>query len=572
MTGLLHRLAGRLGGGLCALVAALSWGAALIGPSDARADEVADRAAGERLYREGRRADGDPLVAERLQGLVLRGAEAACIHCHRPSGMGGAEGSQAVPPIAGDLLRAPGRSPALALARTPRLAPGLQRQLPSAATRPGYTPALFERALTQGVGAGGQPLDPLMPRYQLSSEEARQLLAHLDTLAPPAATAPQPLLHLATVVSSDLPESLRHESSDLLDACLSERSPAEAPAASAAGSSPPPRWRLHRWTLGPDPARWAAELADWQRREPVFAVISGLTGPDGRGAWQPIHRFCEAEGLPCVLPLTASVDDALPGRWSLYFSRGVSLEASGTAEWLTEQAPPGGWRRVYQIAALQDEAAATGAAALRRRLDAGTELLTHPADEPRDRQAAWLAALDARDALILWLGPAELRRLATQPVPASGALLLPGERLALQADALPPAWRAKALLLSAAEPAERALPRLARNAGRWLRQRGLALADTPEGLLRQAHSYSACEVTAHALRRLGGRLSRTWFMELLESADEAAVATAYPRFTLGPGQRHGAQGLGLWRYADPARSAGSPAPRLRPAGEPLAPP
>lgn len=537
--------------------------AASLLPAVAWADDAealaSDRAAGERLYREGRHADGRPLMAERLQGLSVRGAESACIACHRPSGMGGAEGSQAVPPVAGDLLRAPGR--AAPLARAARLAPGLQRQLSAASTRPGYTPALFERALTQGLGAGGQPLDPLMPRYQVSAVEARQLLVYLDTLAAPATpAAAEPALHLATVVSSDLPEALRRESTDLLGDCLSERSPA------AASATPEhPTWRLHRWTLGPDPARWGEELAEWQRREPVFAVISGLTGRDGHGAWQPVHRFCEAEALPCLLPLTASVDDALPGRWSVYFSRGVSLEASGAAEWLAEQAPPGGWRRVHAIVSPRNEAAATGAAALRRRLATGIELLTHPADEPPDRQAAWLAELGARDALVLWLDPAELRRLATQPVPTAGALLLSGERLALQADALAPAWRAQAVLLSAAAPPERTLPRLARNAGRWLLQHGHALADTPEGLLRQAHSYTACEVTAHALRRLGGRLSRAWFMELVESADEAAVATAYPRFTLGPGQRHGAQGLGLWRYAQGTA-------HLLPAGEPLAPP
>lgn len=556
MNRLLRRLAAAL---LATCVPSAAYAEADAAGADIAEALAADRAVGERLYREGRRADGRPLVAERLQGLSVRGAEAACIACHRPSGMGGAEGSQAVPPVAGDLLRAPGR--AAPLARAPRLAPGLQRQLSAAATRPGYTPALFERALTQGLGAGGQPLDPLMPRYQVSADEAGQLLAYLDTLAAPTPpTAAELVLHLATVVSSDLPEPLRCESADLLGDCLSERSP---PAASA--SPEHPTWRLHRWTLGPDPARWGEELAEWQRREPAFAVISGLTGPDGHGAWQPVHRFCEAESLPCVLPLTASVDDALPGRWSVYFSRGVSLEASGAAEWLAEQAPPGGWRRVHQIVAPQDEAAATGAAALRRRVNAGIELRDHPADEAPDRQAAWLAALDARDALVLWLGPAELRRLATQPVPGAGALLLSGEQLALQAEALGPAWRSKAVVLSATEPAERALPRLARNAGRWLHQSGHALAETPEGLLRQAHSYSACEVTAHALRRLGGRLSRAWFMELVESADEAAVATAFPRFTLGPGQRHGAQGLGLWRYAQGTA-------HLRPAGEPLAPP
>ncbi|BDI04889.1 cytochrome c [Sphaerotilus microaerophilus] len=539
--------------------------------ADVAANAAADAAAGERLYREGRRTDGTAITAERLQGLQVSGREAACVHCHRPSGMGGAEGSQAVPPITGALLNAPGRP---AAARSGRLAAGLQRQAPASVTRPGYTPALLARALTQGLGAGGQPLDTLMPRYRLDEQDLRQLAAYLDTLDTTAAPGlADGVLHLATIVTADTPANVQHASGDLLAACLSNRSPPIAAPVTASGDNPParpPAWHLHRWTLGTDPSRWPAELAEWQRRQPVFALIGGASGADGRGPWQAVHRHCEAQGLPCILPNTVSVDDQLPSRWSVYFSRGVGLEASGMAEHLTLHAPPGaeGARRVHQIVPPDDEAAATGAAALRRHLAAsGWPVIDHPADEPDAVRAAWLATLGRDDALLLWLDAAHLRRISTRhPAPATGALLLSGELPGLDAQALAPAWRPAARMAHAYEPAERQLPRLLRNTGRLLASLGQQPAATPALLRLQGHSLSACEMTANALRRMGSQAGRAWFMELIESADEAAVATAYPRFTLGPGQRHGAQGIGLMRYASPDHQ------RLQPAGEWLTPP
>ena len=38
---------------------------------------------------------------------------------------------------------------------------------------------------------------------------------------------------------------------------------------------------------------------------------------------------------------------------------------------------------------------------------------------------------------------------------------------------------------------------------------------------------------------MGKPVSRSWSLELFEAADESALATGYPRFTLGPGQRVG---------------------------------
>jgi len=52
------------------------------------------------------------------------------------------------------------------------------------------------------------------------------------------------------------------------------------------------------WELTGAPDTWEQQLHDKLRAEPVFAVISGI----GRRTWEPIHRFCEREAIPCLMP------------------------------------------------------------------------------------------------------------------------------------------------------------------------------------------------------------------------------------------------------------------------------
>ena len=81
-------------------------------------------------------------------------------------------------------------------------------------------------------------------------------------------------------------------------------------------------------------------------------------------------------------------------------------------------------------------------------------------------------------------------------------------------------------------------------------RQGIAL--QPKLSRLQGNTYSACEVTVRALQTMRERYSREYFVELLEAADEAAIATAYPRFTLGPDQRHGSRGAFIMQYAAPS--------------------
>ncbi|MEX8495745.1 c-type cytochrome [Sphaerotilus sp.] len=543
--------------GWCLLSGALGW-ATPARTHTPVTDHDPDIALGAQLYRDGLGADRRPLQADRVSGVSVQGRQAACIQCHRASGMGGAEGSTAVPPIAGSVLFAPGQP---AHQRTARVFARLARQTPASESRPAYALDTLQRALNEGIAANGQAMDPLMPRYRLTEDEVRAIAAYTTTMQ--VGTAPgyaEHTLHLATIETSDNLPAVRQAGPALLARCLAERSP---PQADDPGG--PPAWTLHRWTLGPDPLQWSNELASLQHDQPVFAIVSGTTGPTGRGPWQAVQQHCEREALPCVLPNTAAVDDLQPSDWTFHFSRGISLDAAAMASALTEQAPADGWRAVHLVVDPQDEAASLGAQRLLDHLasgpTAGVLVVVHRPDAADT--AVWLSRLGARDALALWLpAPALQDWTAQHTVPASGPrALVSGELIELDPQSVSPAWRGVTQVTWPYDPLERHLPRVARNVGQWLDTHQLPLAETPALIRLQGHTYSACEVAANALRRMGRRVSRGYLLELLEGAEEAATATAYPRFTLGPGRRHGSQGTWLMRFGNP------PQARLQPVGD-----
>jgi len=82
---------------LCALALAALPLAAASPHTDARSP-------GEAIYRLGRLPSGQPLMAERGGGIHAEGAAAACVNCHRHSGLGAAEGRGFIPPITGQFL------------------------------------------------------------------------------------------------------------------------------------------------------------------------------------------------------------------------------------------------------------------------------------------------------------------------------------------------------------------------------------------------------------------------------------------------------------------------------------
>lgn len=461
-----------------------------------------DLEVGRALYLEGRRSSGAPLQAHRSGGLVLGGAQAACVNCHRRSGLGGAEGRTYIPPITADIL-------------SQALPPGTG---PSATGkgRPAYTQATLLRATREGVDPAGRVLDYLMPRYELSAVEVRGLLRYLAT---PEGLPPEPgaSLHFATVVTPGVPDRSRRAMLDVLQACFAEHNAgpgAETGRRKLARSMRvrhPRAWELHVWEVHGPESSWDAQLAAHARDRSVFAIVGGIGA-----SWAPVDAFCEKAKLPCLFPHVDLPVERPGAFYPMYWSKGVLLEAALMAEHFAASPPRG---RVIQVVRERDEAAGSAAQALRRSLDrqhVPQKLVV------LSGSAAAVAQGSAQDAFVLWLRPPDLERLAAQP-PLPAKVFASATLAGQDAVPLSPEWKERTLL---AYPFE--LPEL--RPGR----KGLL---TEEERI-QSDARLACSALRSGMQDAEAHPGPEYLVEKIEANIERwAMPGLYPRLTLGPGQR-----------------------------------
>lgn len=522
---------------LCCAGALLALGAA---PALPAADDAALVEAGRMIYREGKLPSGEPLRGRRPAGNEVAGRDAACVLCHQRSGLGLAEGAIPMPPISGPALFGSQALPG----HTPRRAPGMEFRDYPFRTRPPYDGAGLARAIRAGVNPDGYSFQYLMPRYELSDADMQSLIAYLRTLsAQPSPGVDATVAHFATVVAPEMDPARREAYLGVLRTCFRERYPEpEHDTSGLAQQGKRQVWRLHVWDLEGAPETWERQLREHHARQPVFAMISGLGGAE----WTPVERFCEAEGLPCLFP-NVDLPGGDAGRWySFYFFRGVALEAAVLAQHI--QASPG-LRRVVQVTRAEG-AGARGAAALREAL-AGSRLRVEDRAFPGDAKSRPLAGLKKGDALVLWLGSEDLGALTRGGPPPAGVILVSGMLSGLENAPLPPAWKKVALMVYPYDPPGRWHLRMDRNLRPWLTQQGLARSD--ERL--QGNTLTTCNLLTESMLRLRGRYFRDHLVEWVENypsaMGNAPAPQAFPRFSLGPGQRFSSKGAYLVRFASP---------------------
>lgn len=490
-------------------------------------------AAGRAIYLEGRLPSGAPLVATR-KGSRLEGPAAACAQCHQRSGMGLAEGAVFIPPITGPALFEKHQ----ASGDTPRRAPGMVfRDYPFRSRQP-YDAAKLAQAIRNGRYPGGEALHPLMPRYDLPDSAMAALVAYLRSLsAEPSAGVEGGTVHFATVVAPGVGPAHREAMLAVLESCFAERQPG-----TPAGE--PPAWRLHVWDLDGASETWPAQLARRYAAQPVFALIAGL----GDEEWSPVDAFCEAQGLPCLFPAAPPPASAGTGRMNFYFSRGVWLEADVFALHLGARKADGRAGRVLQL--VNDTQWSRGAAASLARTLVARQLSVET------RQfAGGGAALDGLgpdDILVVWLADAELEALVRAvPVPSVQEVLLSGIFSGMENAPLNSAWRQRVRLAYPYDAPGRWQVRMRRNLRPWLARHGLAHAD--ERL--QGDTLAACNILAESMLRLRGHYLRDYLVEWVENypsgMGNAPAPQAYPRFSLGPGQRVSSKGAYLVRLGGP---------------------
>jgi cytochrome c553 len=506
--------------------------------------------AGASIYLRGLTGSGKPLAASREAGSHVMGAAAACVNCHRRSGFGGKEGRTTVPPVTGRYLYRP-----LPVDGDDRGLPFLEGMR---GDRAPYTDATLARAIRKGMDAQGRPLGYLMPRYALGDADMAALIAYLkglDQEQVPGVTATT--LHFATIITPDADPVKRQGMLDVFRQFFADRNVRQmvpVPPMLASGKTAYSRtmfmvhrrWELHVWELTGPEATWREQLERRLAAEPVFAVISGLGGR----TWAPVHEFCVHAALPCLFPnVDAPPADADHDVYSIYYSRGVLLEADLIAKGIVESSGGVTAKRAVQVYRAGDSgeagAARLGTALKQQGIAVSDVVIAHDAPAAAARDALRGPGGSA-DAVVLWLRGPDLAALTDSP-PAGTAVFFSGLLGGLERAPVPAAWRANAKMAMPFDLPDRRRVRVDYALG-WIHGRRIPVVAEQV----QTDTYLALGLVAETIKHMVDNFVRDYLVERMEDTIEHRIITGYyPRLSLSTGQRYASKGGYLVRFTEP---------------------
>jgi cytochrome c553 len=513
-----------------------------------------DQALGRRIYQEGALASKVPLRGKLEGDVEIRGRAAGCATCHRQSGFGSNEGSSIVPAITGptlftamqprraDLFRGlyldPLPSPARMAVRTPR-------------TRAAYTDQTLAAALREGRDPEGRALDPLMPRYDLSDEDMSHLSAYLRSLG----AAPDPgvddnSIHFATVVSEGVDRAERHAMLSVIYAFVGRMNLEVGREEGRPGFSQyykdefkgaRRKWVLHVWELEGPRTTWAAQLEAHYRKQPVFAILSGLAA----GSWEPVHDYCDRAEIPCLFPLTdlPKLSEQDRPASTVYLSKGLSCEAEALAIWIAQRKHENPREQIVQVYRETVEGR-TLARSFQRAMRTGGDARLEDVilKDERPRREFWQRAVHDRrpSQLVLWLAPDDLNSYLANTVARNDRfpVYLSSSLLGRSQMSIPSSLCGRVWLTDLQTPHGREGPHIYRVRS-WLRSQGISLDHERIKL----NTYLALSVTEHALVRMVDHFSRDYLIESVEHEMESTQNPGvFPHLSLGPGQRYASKG------------------------------
>jgi len=467
---------------------------------------------GRRIFRDGLLASGEPLAATVAGDVRILGTQFSCQSCHGRSGMGVPESTYIVPPITGPVLFSESPQP----------------------QRPAYTNASLARALREGVTPTGRQLAELMPRFEFDDAAIDSLAAYLATLSAgnsPGVDASE--IHFATVTTEDVDPSRRSAMLAVLQQYFEEvnRQTRAESGRRDRGFTPesklPPvfrEWSLHEWVLRGPSESWGAQLETQYQQTPVFAMVSGI----GTGSWMPVARFCEQHEIPCLLPATDLPDAGGGDFYTLYFSRGLGLEADLIASHIIANPV----KNVIQV--FCDDSTAQAAGILRQSLDnKGIEFENIRFDCRKTVQQSQLAervSSDAPAAYVLWANTSQLGDLPELPGGRFyvSSILLQRDGQAVTAGITTPVFMVYPFRLPGSSD-----PALTRFSV-WAKTRNIELVDAR----LQGEVFFVCLVLNDAVKHMGRFFVRDYLLDMLDHSQAlVAYLPFYPRPTIGPGQR-----------------------------------
>jgi hypothetical protein len=437
-----------------AVAALLVAASMLLGPGAlARSDLSRQEDEGRALFLTGQIATPPPFALVGAGDVRILATAVPCASCHGHDGRGRAERGIVPPNITWSALSDEG----------------------SEHQRPPYSETSVIRAITMGISAGGNRLDPIMPRFQLTLADAAALLAYLKRLG----TLPQPglddhALILGTVLSGP-------------DAAIGSVLSTYFSKINREGGLFGRQLELHTEQLaeGETPGRGIARLIT---SDAIFAVLA----PNITGEERGVVAAADADGMPVIGPLTPSAQVAPRSRYVFYLNGGIEAEARALTSFaITMPGTPS----IVDDGTPPSHAVAVTAAAT----------LSAAGNTPRLRRPDDFAPIASPGPLLWFVNRApDQRDLGTQV-----ALLVPG---ALAAEALSNGAPAQTWIALAAGQPETA-------------QDGAPQHGERDGLTAndgQSHrrALAAAKILVEALRRTGRDVTRERLVNALETLQD----------------------------------------------------
>ncbi|HEY6872677.1 MAG TPA: ABC transporter substrate-binding protein [Geobacteraceae bacterium] len=304
---------------------------------------------GEMIYRKGILPSGEPVTAFVQGDVPVEGTMFSCESCHMRSGFGSYEGGVVTTPTTGKYLYQPVYNVRqLTPAEKETVPRYFKAQFEAPPKRPAYTDETLAAALRSGIDPTGRTFNNVMPRYLLSDRDMAILIFYLNSLSAelsPGVT--DTTVRFATVVTDDVSPAVRDALVKTLEnyargrnnmAENSETRSKRGFSADLMDMAYRRKLSISRWELKGAPETWRGQLEEYYRKEPVFALLGGVTN----GEWWPVHEFSEEHHIPCVLPITDFPVISETDWYTVYFSKGFYQEGEAAARFLgiTANLPP----------------------------------------------------------------------------------------------------------------------------------------------------------------------------------------------------------------------------------------
>ena len=515
---------------------------------------------GEQMYRQGILPSGEPVQAVVKGDIPVTGTAFSCMSCHLRSGLGSIEGSVITPPTNGQKLFQP--------YKIIFYKGYFQKDSKPLLYRPAYTDESLAWAIRGGIDPTGRVLSEVMPRYLLDDKDMAVLIFYLKSLSSqfsPGVSAAT--LHLATVISDDVSPEIRMAMLRPLENYTASwnrsanikkfeegmtRSMQETFVATAQLSGPELAYRnlsLSVWVLKGSRETWRSQLEEYYRKDPVFALIGGITS----GEWKPVHDFCEANQVPELFPFTDFPVISENDWYTWYLSEGYYQEGEGAARYLNAADEPAKDGIILQIVRDSSEGRA-----LADGFEKTLSEVEHRAPVSITLKAGeTLTAADLRKVLdekkpgvvVLWDGPQALTTL--QNLAASGNNR-PGMVFVSSSYLGKSAWEVKE---QARDFTYITYPfklrqtyttypfRLRHSEATYMGHiepstRNIAQDDAQQIAER---TYAVIQVLGRALMDMRGKYYRDYFFDVIGMMEDQEVSP-YERLSFGPGQRYASKG------------------------------